>query len=73
MKRILRDPITGGELKVYAMRGESDEVWEQGIEGYFIRNLASEHNVDEDEMIRRLQNSDADNPIRYRDEIFWCE
>lgn len=68
----LFDPITGAELVLYTSRGESDEVWRASVVGA-VTCIAREYNIDEKEAVRRLENSDIENPITYRDEIFWVE
>jgi len=68
----LYDPITGEALEVYGMRVTADEIYRSDAEPV-VRNLSLEYNVDEEEMKRRLQNSDIDHPIVYRDEVFWVE
>jgi hypothetical protein len=72
MYKQLYDPVSGVKLEVYGMRAPSDEVYRVDAEP-IIRNLSLEYRVSEDEMERRLVNSDPDNPITYRDEVFWCE
>jgi hypothetical protein len=66
------DPVSDEELVVYSMRGESDEISRADTMSV-IRCIASEYNIDEEEAARRLQNSDCDDPIAYRDQVFWTE
>lgn len=68
----LHDPITGEELVLYSARGESDDAWRADVESV-ITCLMPEYGINRDEAIRLLQNSDIDNPVNYRDQIFWVE
>jgi len=72
----LYDPVTDEELTIFTSKGESNEVNRVGKAdrtGNLINNLANHHKVDVEEMRRRLQNSDCENPIDYNDEVYWAE
>lgn len=76
MQEKLYDPVTQEELTIFTSKGESNEVNRVGFAdrtGNLINNLANYHKVNNEEMRRRLANSDCDAPITYHDEVYWCE
>ena len=68
----LHDPITGEELTLMSARGDSNECW-RADEHSTVLCIMHEYRIDETEARRRLQNSDVENPVVYRDQVFWCE
>ena len=68
----LHDPITGEELVLYSARGESNECWRADVD-LAIYHVAKEYRITDEEARRRLQNSDVDHPVMYRDQAFWAE
>ena len=68
----LKDPITGETLVLFTQQ-DGDEYCGECDEHRAVRCIAIGLNLSEDEVIRQLQNSDIDHPVRFRDEIFWTE
>ena len=69
---VITDPITGEILELYSARGESEMAFRAEVDST-IMCLMHEYGITWTEAYRRLQNSDAMNPITYRDQVFWVE
>jgi len=68
----LYDPITNEELTLYTQEQDSHFCYECD-ETRAIHCISMGLQLSENEVIRQLQNSDIDNPVKFNDEIFWTE
>lgn len=69
---MLHDPVTGEELVVFSMKGESEDIWRAEEESVILA-IMTEYQIDREEAIRRLINSDALAPVYVKDQAFFSE